>query len=340
MVKSELKYQLIVEEIRGRIIKGELSPGTKLPGQFELAEQHGVSAITANRALNELRLHGLIERRERSGSYVADSPRVLSEILMVMSGEYDNQAQWLSPYWQTINGLAEADGISTQLISRKNPNFNKLVSGNASRRVGLILLAFENDELICELESKNIPHVVAGIEVHHAKYNSHENRRNAARALTLKMLEDTCPNLAFIGNIQFPNHRSARDGYQDALDSSPEKIKSQIISADEDSVVKVVERLINRKNPPGGLIIAGALMPFLAMPSIRNASKPPALGVMTENQDVLKLKGAATIASYSQRQTAELAYRLLLDVASGRVTSPTVKLADFKIVPGRSVFSV
>jgi hypothetical protein len=54
---------------------------------------------------------------------------------------------------------------------------------------------------------------------------------------------------------------------------------------------------------------------------------------MTENQDVLKLKGAATIASYSQRQTAELAYRLLLDVASGRILSPTVKPADFKIVP-------
>jgi hypothetical protein len=76
-------------------------------------------------------------------------------------------------------------------------------------------------------------------------------------------------------------------------------------------------------------------MPFLAMPSIRNASKPPALGVMTENQDVLKLKGGATIASYSQRQTAELAYKLLLDVASGRISSPTVKLAEFKIIPGR-----
>ena len=77
-------------------------------------------------------------------------------------------------------------------------------------------------------------------------------------------------------------------------------------------------------------------MPFLAIPSIRNATNPPILGVMTENQDVLKLKGAATIASYSQEQTAELAYRLLLDVAAGRVSSPTVKLADFKIIPDAS----
>jgi DNA-binding GntR family transcriptional regulator len=116
MKKSSLKYQLIVEDLREKIIRGELVPGTKLPGQFELADRYGVSAITANRALNELRMHGLIERRERSGSYVAKSPRALSEILMVMSGEYDNQAQWLSPYWQTISGIAEGDGISTQLI--------------------------------------------------------------------------------------------------------------------------------------------------------------------------------------------------------------------------------
>ncbi|MFA6569241.1 MAG: GntR family transcriptional regulator, partial [Victivallales bacterium] len=222
MRKTSLKYQLIAEELRGRIIRGELSPGTKLPGQFELADRYGVSAITANRALNELRTHGLIERRERSGSYVAESPRVLSEILMVMSGEYDNQAQWLSPYWQTISGLAEGDGISTQLISRRNPNFNKLVFGNESRRIGVILLAFEDDKLIRELESKEIPHVVAGIEVRHARYNSHEDRRNAVRALTLKLINDGCRRLAFMGNIKFPNHRSARDGFQDAIDSSGE----------------------------------------------------------------------------------------------------------------------
>lgn len=335
MKKASTKYQSIVEELSGKIISGELLPGAKLPGQFELADQYGVSAITANRALNELRLHGLVERRERSGSYVAQSPRPLSEILMVMSGEYDNQAQWLSPYWQTISGLADNDGISTQLISRRNPNFSKLVFGNGSMRVGLILLAFEDDELIRELESKGIPHVIAGIEVHHAKYNSHENRRNAARALTLKMIEGGCRNLAFIGNIQFPNHRSARDGYQDAVDSSPIKLRSQVVPADEDSVVKAVERLIVRKNPPDGLVIAGALMPFLAIPSIQKAGKHTMLGVMTENQGVLKLKGAATIASYSQEQTAELAYRLLLDVASGRISSPTVKLADFKIISDR-----
>ena len=336
MKKSTLKYQLIVEDLREKIIRGKLIPGTKLPGQFELADRYGVSAITANRALNELRGHGLVERRERSGSYVAESPRVLPEILMVMSGEYDNQAQWLSPYWQTISGLAEGDGISTQLISRRNPNFNRLVFGNKPQQIGLVLLAFENDKLIRELESKKIPYVVVGIEVHHARYNSHENRRNAARALTLKLIADGCSRLAFIGNIQFPNHRSARDGYQDAIDSSAEKIRPQIVAADEDSLIKSVNRLLSSKNPPEGLIIAGALMPFLAIPSIRNATNPPILGVMTENQDVLKLKGAATIASYSQEQTAELAYRLLLDVAAGRVSSPTVKLADFKIIPDAS----
>ncbi|MFA6569320.1 MAG: hypothetical protein WCS96_14005, partial [Victivallales bacterium] len=153
--------------------------------------------------------------------------------------------------------------------------------------------------------------------------------------LTLKLINDGCRRLAFMGNIKFPNHRSARDGFQDAIDSSGEKVRSQVLPADEDSLIKTVDRLLRRKKPPDGLIVAGALMPFLAMPSIRNSPNPPILGVMTENQDVLKLRGAAAIASYSQKQTAEFAYRLLLDVASGRVSAPTVKLAKFKIIPGR-----
>jgi GntR family transcriptional regulator len=79
-MKKNPKYELIVDSIREKIRTGELEPGRKLPGQFVLAEEYGVSAITSNRALSELQKLDLVERRERSGTYVSGTPRVLTDI--------------------------------------------------------------------------------------------------------------------------------------------------------------------------------------------------------------------------------------------------------------------
>jgi DNA-binding GntR family transcriptional regulator len=65
----------VAEGIAGRIERGELRPGDKLPPETALAEAYGVSVTTARRATRELRDRGLIETRWGYGTFVKERER-------------------------------------------------------------------------------------------------------------------------------------------------------------------------------------------------------------------------------------------------------------------------
>ncbi|MQY14367.1 HTH-type transcriptional repressor YvoA [Streptomyces sp. RB5] len=70
-----LKYEQIADSIRARITEGELPPGALIPSQRELCEQWGVSRATSIKAMDVLRLDGLIDReRQGQGFRVAETP--------------------------------------------------------------------------------------------------------------------------------------------------------------------------------------------------------------------------------------------------------------------------
>jgi GntR family transcriptional regulator len=60
--------------LRSKIIDGILPPDAPMPPEIELARQFGVSRITMRRALDELRIEGLIVRRAGRGTFVAPAP--------------------------------------------------------------------------------------------------------------------------------------------------------------------------------------------------------------------------------------------------------------------------
>ncbi|MFD6071247.1 GntR family transcriptional regulator [Amycolatopsis lurida] len=62
----------IRRELEEKIQRGDLPPGARLPTEAELQSQYGVSRATAQRALNELANAGLVVRRRRHGTFVAD----------------------------------------------------------------------------------------------------------------------------------------------------------------------------------------------------------------------------------------------------------------------------
>jgi GntR family transcriptional regulator len=64
------RYHRIFLSLREQILDGSLRAGQRLPGEYELAAQHGVSRITAGRALDELQLAGLVTRSAGRGSFV------------------------------------------------------------------------------------------------------------------------------------------------------------------------------------------------------------------------------------------------------------------------------
>jgi GntR family transcriptional regulator, histidine utilization repressor len=67
-----LPYATVKAALRERIAKGGWKSGVRLPSERELVQAFGCARMTVQRALRELGEEGLIERRQGSGSYVAE----------------------------------------------------------------------------------------------------------------------------------------------------------------------------------------------------------------------------------------------------------------------------
>jgi DNA-binding GntR family transcriptional regulator len=66
-------YQRVVDAIAQQIDSGRLRPGDRLPGEKDLAEEHGVALGTVRRALTELRDRGMVVTLPAKGTYVRRS---------------------------------------------------------------------------------------------------------------------------------------------------------------------------------------------------------------------------------------------------------------------------
>jgi DNA-binding GntR family transcriptional regulator len=64
------KYLQIAGHIRDQIVRGDLKPGDDVPSEREIAAVWKVARPTAARALETLRVQGLVESRRGSGTYV------------------------------------------------------------------------------------------------------------------------------------------------------------------------------------------------------------------------------------------------------------------------------
>jgi DNA-binding LacI/PurR family transcriptional regulator len=71
------KYRKVFDALQGEIQSGRLKAGDRLPSEAELERRFGASRITVGRAVRDLQIAGLVERRAGSGSYV--KPRSLAD---------------------------------------------------------------------------------------------------------------------------------------------------------------------------------------------------------------------------------------------------------------------
>lgn len=73
-------YQQIMSLIRGAVLRGELSPGGKIPSVRELAAEAQVNPNTMQRAMSELEREGLLVSGGTSGRTVTENPEVLERM--------------------------------------------------------------------------------------------------------------------------------------------------------------------------------------------------------------------------------------------------------------------
>jgi GntR family transcriptional regulator len=109
----------VADELRGRIGRGELLPGTALPSEAQLCEQFGASRGTIRSALASLRREGLIDGGQGRPPVVRD---------VVASQPFENLVSFSA--W--AEQLGRTPGQRTIEVARR------AVGGAAARELGLV----------------------------------------------------------------------------------------------------------------------------------------------------------------------------------------------------------
>ncbi len=78
------RYRVIKAAILDAIENGDMKPGSQVPSENQLAQQHSVSRMTARRALSEMVDEGILMRSQGIGTFVSDS-RPMSSMLEIKS---------------------------------------------------------------------------------------------------------------------------------------------------------------------------------------------------------------------------------------------------------------
>ncbi len=67
-------FRQLANALRAEILSGHLAPGARIPAARDLVQQHDVALATAVRAVDLLRIEGLVTTRRGLGSFVAEVP--------------------------------------------------------------------------------------------------------------------------------------------------------------------------------------------------------------------------------------------------------------------------
>ncbi|NLU32750.1 MAG: FadR family transcriptional regulator [Clostridiaceae bacterium] len=71
-IKRKTVSDEVLEQIKDNIISGEWAPGTKIPGEMDLAEMFGVSRVSIRQAIHRLVGMGVLTIRRGEGTFVSE----------------------------------------------------------------------------------------------------------------------------------------------------------------------------------------------------------------------------------------------------------------------------
>jgi GntR family transcriptional regulator, arabinose operon transcriptional repressor len=264
------KYELIRQTLADAIISGQYPPGHRLPSESELVATFTASRPTVNRALRELQLAGIIERRAGSGSYVrADAAargytfgllipelgrtEIFEPICRGMA-EAQHGSQhvllWGSSFGDQANMEQQASQACRQLVAKKvsgvffaplelTPQKDAINRGiaEALQRAGIPVVLLDRDLVSYPERSR---YDLVGID----------NRR-AGYVITRHLVRAGCRRLVFVGRPgSAPTVDARASGYREAVQAADPKLKARVCQIDPENRMHVQE-VLDRLRPDG-----------------------------------------------------------------------------------------
>ena len=125
-------YLKIQDYVIKKIESGEYTPGDKIPSESALSALFSVSRITVNKALKELSIMGIIERKRGLGSFVSkEPPAPISSKAFVTAAKLEVNAKRnhsllqfkvvkSSPELLSLTGFGEEDGFYEIILANQN----------------------------------------------------------------------------------------------------------------------------------------------------------------------------------------------------------------------------
>ena len=117
-------YRRVGDLLAARIRSGELAPGARVPSERKLATEQGISRMTARAAVDLLARRGLVERKERSGVFVA-RPKIEQSLDTVAGFSDQLESRGVVPGAQVLQArtvgsdeLGDAEVVSRMWLSK------------------------------------------------------------------------------------------------------------------------------------------------------------------------------------------------------------------------------
>jgi GntR family transcriptional regulator len=110
----------IADELRQRIVQGDLPPGTKLPSERVMAETYSTARNTAREAIGILEGEGLVDVQHGRGAFVRTKPQLL-RLGAVRYSRALREETGLSPYRAEVIKQGRAPKVECRSIERIRP---------------------------------------------------------------------------------------------------------------------------------------------------------------------------------------------------------------------------
>lgn len=264
------KYEVIRQTLADGIVSGQYPPGDRLPSESALVKTFAASRPTVNRALRELQLAGLIERRAGSGSYVRADAAARGYTFGLLIPEL-GRTEIFEPI---CRGMAEAQhgsqhvllwgssfGDEANMEQQSSQACRQLVAKKAS---GVFFAPLEltpqkdaiNRAIAEALDRAGIPLVLLDRDLapypERSRYDlvGIDNRR-AGYTITRHLIRSGCKRPVFVGRPgSAPTVDARAAGYQEAVATTTPALESHVCRIEPDDRSRVRD-VLNRFRPDG-----------------------------------------------------------------------------------------